>query len=165
MQEMQVWSLGREDPLEEEMATHSSILETELPGRLQSIGSQRVRHDWATKHSTTLDGILGTVDDCSWELWILLYISQRVWYLSFGSTAKKKVSCFLGNILYLEFSSLTLCWAACSLTHTFMVQGSARNWGSFYTKLGDLLSDSLLLEIPPSLFNVCSCSQHFLLVL
>ena len=43
-------SLGREDLLEKEMATHSSILAwkipwTEEPGRLQSIGSQRVRHD------------------------------------------------------------------------------------------------------------------------
>ena len=42
--------LGQEDPLEEEMATHSSILAyripwTEEPGGLQSIGSQRVRHD------------------------------------------------------------------------------------------------------------------------
>ena len=45
-----VRSLGREDPLEEEMATHSSILAwesrwTEEPGGLQSMGSQRVRHD------------------------------------------------------------------------------------------------------------------------
>ena len=43
-------SLGREDPLEEEMATHSSILAweiswTEESGRLQSMGSQKVRHD------------------------------------------------------------------------------------------------------------------------
>ena len=49
-QEMQVPSLGREDHLEKEMATHSSILAwkipwTEEPGRLQSIGLQRVRHD------------------------------------------------------------------------------------------------------------------------
>ena len=42
MQETQVRSLGWEDPLEKEMATHSR---TEEPGRLQSIGSQRVRHD------------------------------------------------------------------------------------------------------------------------
>ena len=55
MQELQgVWvqSLGREDPLEEGMATHSNILSwrtawTEEPGRLQSIGSQRVRYDWS----------------------------------------------------------------------------------------------------------------------
>ena len=42
--------LGREDPLEEKMATHTSILAwripwTEEPGGLQSVGSQRVRHD------------------------------------------------------------------------------------------------------------------------
>ena len=50
VQETQVQALGREDPLEKEMATHSSILAwripwTEEPGRLQSMGSQRVRHD------------------------------------------------------------------------------------------------------------------------
>ena len=47
-------SLGREDPLEKEMATHPSILAweipwTEEPGRLLSTGSQRVRHDLVTK--------------------------------------------------------------------------------------------------------------------
>ena len=45
VQEMWVWSLGREHPLEKEMATHSSILAwetlwTEEPGRVQSMGSQ-----------------------------------------------------------------------------------------------------------------------------
>ena len=50
MQETQVQSLGQEDPLEREMATHSSILAwktpwTEKPGGLQSMGSPRVRHD------------------------------------------------------------------------------------------------------------------------
>ena len=50
MQETQVQSLGREDPLEEGMATHSSILAWRIPwteetGRLQSTGLQRVRHD------------------------------------------------------------------------------------------------------------------------
>ena len=47
--------LGQEDPLEKEMATHPSILAnripwTEEPGGLQSIGSQRVGHDQASKH-------------------------------------------------------------------------------------------------------------------
>ena len=50
MLETRVRSLGREDPLKKEMATHSSTLAwkipwTEEPGRLQSMGSQRVRHD------------------------------------------------------------------------------------------------------------------------
>ena len=53
MQETRVRSLGGEDPLEEEMVTHSSIFAwripwSEEPGRLQSMGSQRVRHNWAT---------------------------------------------------------------------------------------------------------------------
>ena len=50
IQKMWVQSLGQEDPLEEGVATHSSILAwkilwTEEPGRLQSMESQRVRHD------------------------------------------------------------------------------------------------------------------------
>ena len=54
MQEMQIQSLGWEDPLEEEMPTHSSILAWEIPGteepdRLQFMGSQRVGHDLATE--------------------------------------------------------------------------------------------------------------------
>ena len=47
LQETQVLSLGVEDPLEEGMATHSSILAWRIePGARQSRGSQRVRHDW-----------------------------------------------------------------------------------------------------------------------
>ena len=50
LQETPVRSLGQEDPLEKEMATHSSIVAwripwTEEPGGLQSMGSQRVGHD------------------------------------------------------------------------------------------------------------------------
>ena len=50
MQETWVQSPGQEDPLEKEMATHSSTLAWKIPwtvepGRLQSMGSQRVRHD------------------------------------------------------------------------------------------------------------------------
>ena len=50
IQEMQVQSLGWEDPLEKRMTTHSSILSwripwTEEPGRLQPMGSKRVGHD------------------------------------------------------------------------------------------------------------------------
>ena len=54
MRETRVQSLGREDLLEEEMVTHSSILAwsipwTEEPGGLLSMGLQRVRNDWVTK--------------------------------------------------------------------------------------------------------------------
>jgi len=55
-QETQVGSLGLEDPLEEDMAIHSSILAYRMPGTeesggLQSIGSQRVRHTEMTEHT------------------------------------------------------------------------------------------------------------------
>ena len=58
MQEMRIQSPGWEDPLEKEMATHSSILAwkilwTEERGRLQSKEPQRVRHDWVYTHTHT----------------------------------------------------------------------------------------------------------------
>ena len=65
-------TLGQEDPLEEGMATHSSILAwripwTEKPGRLQSTGSQRVGHDLATEHTHTYVQIY---------IYILMYIKH-----------------------------------------------------------------------------------------
>ena len=59
MRETWLPSLGQEDPLEKETAIRSStiawkILWTEEPGRLQSLGSQRVGHDWATSLSPPL---------------------------------------------------------------------------------------------------------------
>ena len=60
--EIQVWSLGREDPPEKEMGTHSSILGwkipwTEEPDRLQSIRSQGVRHSWAHTHTFQFNSV------------------------------------------------------------------------------------------------------------
>ena len=62
VQEAWLQSLVWEDPLEESIATHSSTLvwripRTEVPDRLQSMGSQRVRHGWAAKHSTAFNYI------------------------------------------------------------------------------------------------------------
>ena len=72
VQETRAHSLGGEDPLEKEMAAHSSVLAwrtpwTEEPGGLQSLGSQRVRHDRVTntftfKGDTDLESrLMGTV--------------------------------------------------------------------------------------------------------
>ena len=83
MQETQVWFLGQEDPLEKRIATHCSILVWKTswmqPGRLQSIGSQRVWHDWATslhftsfprgsddKESACNAGDLGLIPGLGW---------------------------------------------------------------------------------------------------
>ena len=61
MQDIQVRSLGQEDPLEKEMETHSSTFAwripwTEEPGRLKSMRLQRVGHDLMTEHTHILFG-------------------------------------------------------------------------------------------------------------
>ena len=58
MQKTRVQSLGREDPQEQEMATHSSVLawripQTEEPGGLQSMGLQRVEQELVSKQQQT----------------------------------------------------------------------------------------------------------------
>ena len=69
MQETWVQSLGWEDSLEKEMATHSSIPAwripwTEEPGGLQSMGSQRVRHDWATSLKRRIESESEVAQSC-----------------------------------------------------------------------------------------------------
>ena len=68
MQETRVQSLGQEDPLEKEMATYSSILawripRTEEPGRLQSMGSQRVGQDLRFHFSLLYGPTLTSIHD------------------------------------------------------------------------------------------------------
>ena len=60
MQETWVWSLGWEDPLEKGKATHSSILAWRIPWTIQSMGSQKVGHDWGTFTFTSVPNIQNT---------------------------------------------------------------------------------------------------------
>ena len=78
MWETRVWSLGREDPLEKEIATHSSIHAWKIPrtkesAGLQSMGSQRVGHDWATSlslsHQIKIAARAGRNLKCCCSLW------------------------------------------------------------------------------------------------
>ena len=83
MQETQVQSLGREDLLEKEMATHSSILAWKIPwmvepGRLQSMGSQRVGHDWATSLSLSLASQMVKNLLAMQEIWVQ-FLGQIPW--------------------------------------------------------------------------------------
>ena len=78
MQEMQVQSLGQKDPLEEEMATHASILAweipwTEEPDGLQSTRSQRIKYDLAKKQQQY---ILTTAKITLQEDRIWVYLTQ-----------------------------------------------------------------------------------------
>ena len=73
MQETRVWSLSQEDPLEKGMATHCSILARRTPGTegpdgLQSMGLQRVRHDWLTLWIFSLADCCGLRwNNCLWS--------------------------------------------------------------------------------------------------
>ena len=107
MQEIWVQSLSQEDPLEKAVATHSSTLAwkiswTEEPGRLQSTGSQRVRHDRVAlcqlTPTTHLSPPLPQQPKSSLRLWVsfcfvgkfihvifeIPHISNIIWYLSFS---------------------------------------------------------------------------------
>ena len=106
-EEVQVWSLGWEVPLEEGMATHSSILAwripwTEGPGGLQSMGSQRVGHHWATntiksyRHMYELHKTLGFLK------FLLRSLQNRIWIMRFLKNNLKKTILSLG------------CWYSCN---------------------------------------------------
>ena len=102
-----VRSLGQEDPLEKEMATHSSILAwripwTEEPGRLQSTGLRRVGHDWAASPSLSLSpryvDVLPSVYPCTFSrTWSCLAdeAAMNICVLIFGRIS---ASIFLGFI-------------------------------------------------------------------
>ena len=114
MRETQVPSLGQEDPQQKEMATHSSIFawripRTEEPDRLQSMGSQRVRHSWACTHAqgcqcvhdSVLPPLRGTLDSIMHFLNSLGYESS-VWQAVFNYSKLQ-----LAPLAYLSVSLLS----------------------------------------------------------
>ena len=111
MQETWVGSLGWEDPLEEEMATYSSILAwrvpwIEEPGELQSAGSQRVGHDWGTNTTEAQSlpkRVLGSAD---WSpLLALLSRGLFFFFFFFGCTTEQTWS----SVCTATQSCVTLC--------------------------------------------------------
>ena len=105
MRETWVRSLGWEDPLEKEMATHSSVLAwripwREEPSRLQSTGSQRVGHDWVTSLSPSLSFLYSS------DWWTSCFNRRQMvggWWPEFARGVGKLSD--LGN-LYEEFSRM-----------------------------------------------------------
>ena len=101
MQETQVQSLGWKEPPEREMGTHSSILAwripwTEEPGRLQSLGLQRVGHDvvtLATKHTHSYY----LADSVSWVPRLTLLDLRTDWTLNLLSD---RARLYAGDLLY-----------------------------------------------------------------
>ena len=119
--ETKVRSLGREDPLEKEMDTHSSILAwripwTEDPARLQSLGSQRVEHDWVTKF------LCFTFAFC--------FVTLNL--LSKGQVGKKKdtgCSNGRGQIIYLLYLQKGQCLVMGYDIFTFYIVGLVQSMG------------------------------------
>ena len=93
MWETRVLSLGWEDPLEKEMATHSSILAwripwTEEPGGLQSMGLQRVGHDWVTNTFTFTVSLCLTF----WRTAIVFSTVTSPFYIPIGKCMRAVIS-------------------------------------------------------------------------
>ena len=93
---MQVWSLGQKDPLEEGMVTHSSILAwripgTEVPGGLQSKGSQRAGHDWSD-FSTQAPKTHAHTRTCKWIFIATLIAIVKTWKEPKCSTTGGQIS-------------------------------------------------------------------------
>ena len=142
---VQVWFLGQEDPLEKEMAIHSSILAwripwSEEPGGLQSLGSQRVGHDWAGvgwwknqaisfsffQYFVYLFTYLAALVSlhhmdfsscCSWAFWLwhMVYLLHNMWDFSSLTRDQTHIPCIGRQILKLKYN-LTMCWVlSCSV--------------------------------------------------
>ena len=95
MQETWVWPLGREDALEKEMANHSSILAweipwTEEPGRLQSMGSQTVGHNWVNN----------TFIECTLSLYVCLQCPSQAFPARGEYSFLKLIFCYYYFLSY-----------------------------------------------------------------
>ena len=123
MWEMRVRSLGWEDPLEKEMATHSRILAwripwTEEPGRLHSIESQRVGHGWAQTHrylyKSKMEDVAGNscIDfyfpnltcEVEWRFYSPQEEQFQFLFLSHSSWTAPQIDFFFGNINFWHIS-------------------------------------------------------------
>ena len=143
VQETRVRSLGWEDPLEKEMATHSSTLAwkipwTEEPGRLQSMGLQRVRHDWATSFHFT----------STWEIGCILWSKYcQVYYkilLNFLGNIRL-CPCLLSHVRLFATPWAVACQAPLSMGFGmgchFLLQGSSQPNPNFHGHMCELRKD------------------------
>ena len=135
MQETQIRSLGYEDSLEKGMAIHSSILVwripwTEEPGGLQSMGWQRVRHDWATNTFPFIP--------CSW-IWrpnnVKISVLSNLIYILYAISRKISVNNFV------DFDKLTLkfLWKGKRPNNQHNIEGEGQSWRTDTSQLQYLL--------------------------
>ena len=116
--DLELIPFGLEDLLEEGMATHSSILAWRIPwtegtGGLQSMGSQRVGHDWATKHSMPSVSLIKMTPYQS-EVFHTLYFNRwNHWGPTTETNPLREAPCVSGEVILnprlLPFSFRTFC--------------------------------------------------------
>ena len=152
MQKMQVWSLGQEDPLKEELATHSIILAwkipwTEEPGRLQSMGSQsqtrlswhtlstarRPSLNWHSKPSWCVRGSPTVLASSSALAPVLSVQPASAPSPSFPSWALPPVSLANSHSSLSLSSQRALLWPVTSLTPTGWSSHLSLSWDSLHT--------------------------------
>ena len=161
MQEMWVQSLGQEDPLEEGMATHSSIYgweipRTEKPGRLQSMGSQRVGQDLANKHSHS---------DCVWP-------TRQIHPQRAVSSGPSPI--ILWSVLFLELCAICVQWGGYRSGGVVKITHSVCQWGQTGPEVPGHRSQQPVAQavypglhtwsmpFPPLHSVTCSSSQKFI---
>ena len=108
MQETWVRSLSWEEPLEKGMATHSSVLAwritwTEEPGRLRSIGSQRVGHDWTTNTLEIYSHFLFSSRRWHWYFVLIVGLIQGK---GNGTPFLCRRACGIGTIMVTNFENI-----------------------------------------------------------
>ena len=117
MQGTRVRSLGWEDLLEKEMATHSSILAWRIPwveerGRLQFMGPQKVGHDWASLHFTSLNILMFisvTLYIDFWKSCLFFFLLTKGGRKFVTLLNDKKIDRICSDILYLILFIVNLC--------------------------------------------------------
>ena len=144
MGEMQIRSLSWEDPLEKKMAPHSSVLSWKIPwtegtSRLQSMGLQRLRHDWATEHSNDWGGLsFQVLDSCiARHIYVFFRFSSHISYYGMLRRVPCVMQCVLDD--FMKSSVCMLIWTSSFLpalllsslgTVSFFL-GTISLWGHF----------------------------------
>ena len=157
-------SLGWEDPLEKEMATHSSVLAwripwMEEPGRLWSMGSQRVGHDWATSLSLSQHTRSDLITYCYITKYLLDYsLIQHLLCYELNTLGWKSVRPYFSDSLAPSAINDVTQWCPIDLMTVWSFHESLMSWkGQLEAGHGGMGSPaSLLIDPRTSLLDLFS---------
>ena len=124
MRETWVQSLGWEDPLEKGKATQSSILAWRISWTIQSMGLQRVGHDWVTFTSQAFPGA------ASWRAWVAMLVYYPLNFFSFFFHLLHALWCWSQCPYRFQNESLYNCFSSCK---------AVMNWNEFFASVSAML--------------------------